>query len=200
MNLKKARVGFGGMVSFLMLCGLTTGDILSAGYWYFIGILVVGYILIDMTTAAAAVGFSGVALQESKSPSMVSFERWCLGLSMLAWAGVLTFDVYAFAGKQWSPIIANILTAISIGIFIKFLDVEWTLMGSNFKKEWWGVFSIGFIISCISAFGITNTPINELWAISMAKLFLSLGISILFALSSKFIDVKIGMYQDSSRS
>lgn len=193
MSLKKARVGLGAGVLLMVLSSLTTGDFLSSGFWYFLSIILGVYTLLDMTTAAAAVGVKGVELQEVKSKKLVYFERWFLGLAIVSWAGVSILEASSLRDYQWAPITANILTALSIGLIIKFLDIEWTLMGKNFEENKWGTFSLGFLIMSISAGGILTTPQNELLAVSTAKIMLSLGISILFAFSSRYIDLIVDL-------
>ncbi len=151
------------------------------------------YALLEMTTAAACVGFKGVKLQEIKSDSLIRFERIFLFAAILAWSGVYLFEVTELSKWDWSPIVVNVLTAISIGIIIKFLDIEWTLMGDDAEKDKWGIFSLGALISIVSALALVKMDTSLVWKISSAKITLSLGVSLLFAISSRIIDSKIDL-------
>lgn len=191
-SVKEARVGFWGISLTVIVMGVFSLEAIPTGFWSSIATVFAFYALLEMTSAAARVGWKGAKLKGVKTENLVLFERIFLITAIVAWLGVYFLEVSPLSNWRWSPIAVNVLTVISTGIIIKFLDIEWKLMGDNLQEDIWGIFSMGLLISLVSAFALVYVDKNSVWQISSAKITLSLGLSVLFAIISRMIDDNIG--------
>ena len=149
------------------------------------------YILVCLVITAVATG-ADWAKPITKSKEMVRFEKIFVLSAIVLWPVCITLDVYNYFGEIWSPIIASILLAISVGILIKFCEIEWILMGEEFYKHRLGYISLGLLTLIFSLWELVNPVSESAWPTSLAKMGLAFGVSFLFGLFSNYIDTLVG--------